>query len=293
MYKRRRKQQISILYKCLFILLVIAISILFSLQIFFNIKTINVAGLTKYEMSEIIATSGLKLGENIFKIDKEKIETKIYEEYPYFTNVEVKVLLPNSVDIIVTETKDSYIVLDNENTYTLLGENRRVIKTEEGTYVGDLPKFVGLDLSALPKGYEISQRHLSIVEVMFEDEEDTEKSAELRNEIYSLIKLNNIMDMMERVCKATKENEIDRICYYDISDGMSVTFLYDYNIIVKMGSELYFDYKLRFLKEVLDKLETNFKGTINMESFSVNKKAYTREEPITDKIHSSFMKRYY
>ena len=308
MSKSQKKRRLSLLYKILFIVLVLCIASVVSMQIFFKIETINVAGLTRYTMEEVIETSKLNVGDSIFSLDKHKIEKTIYEKHSYFSDVNINILLPSSIDIVVTEAVESYVFLNNEDSYSIVGDNHRILKTEEGTYFGDLPKFVGIDLSELPVGYEITEKHIKKLEgnlKALEEKQSSknlseeqkleieEKLDKLSNEMYELVRLNKYLDMIDRIYADLIANNIDKICYIDVSDGISVTIFYDYRAIIRLGSELDFDYKLKFLNEMFLKLGDSFKGTINMESFSVNKKAYTKSESIGKYVHKSFIKRYY
>jgi len=97
--------------------LIIICIILFILSPVFNIRTINVVGANKVAAAEIIAASGIKKNENMFKMNVWKVEQNI-EKDPYISKATINRKLDGTVNINIEERVPSYmIVLDDKYMY--------------------------------------------------------------------------------------------------------------------------------------------------------------------------------
>ncbi len=115
--KKKKKKRIL---KILILLVIIIGTIVFALvSPTFNIQTITVQGNTKISTETIISLSQLQTGENIFRNLKSEIINNIKEE-PYINSVEIKRVLPGTIEITVEERSvayqiqviDSYVYID-------------------------------------------------------------------------------------------------------------------------------------------------------------------------------------
>lgn len=153
---RRRQQRMRrrIFYVALS-LIVIIVGIVLSLTVFFNITKIEVEGNTIYTEKEIIAASGVDIGDNLFLVARDSVRTSISEELPFAGNVEFSNKLPGTLKIKVydtsvrcaIETKDGYIlinengkVLDTVDTLEELYENAVYLGQYKGVAKGNTPE---------------------------------------------------------------------------------------------------------------------------------------------------------
>lgn len=79
--KKRKKRARVLFFSLLFILLMITLAIL-SMTVFFNAETIIVEGNNHYSAEEILERGGLKIGQNLFRLDKFKAIEQM-QELPY------------------------------------------------------------------------------------------------------------------------------------------------------------------------------------------------------------------
>jgi len=100
--KHRRK---IAFYTFLVILLICTVTVL-SLTVFFNISKITVNGNSHYTAQKIIEESGLKKGDNLFRMNKFKIIDALKAKLPYLDSVEIDRKLPVSIEINVTESEN-------------------------------------------------------------------------------------------------------------------------------------------------------------------------------------------
>ena len=80
--RRRRRGSSGFLYKLLSVLVTCAV-IVVALTLFFRVETIVVTGTERYTQEEVAAASGLKLGDNLFLLNKPTVNQRIREALPY------------------------------------------------------------------------------------------------------------------------------------------------------------------------------------------------------------------
>ncbi|MBQ8208950.1 MAG: FtsQ-type POTRA domain-containing protein [Clostridia bacterium] len=94
---------------------------------YFDLKSINVKGLSKHSEEEIILTSGIETGTKLYSIDSDEAERKILAAYPEIADVTVKKVLPADIVIELTyETPEYFVGITGE--YFTLSDSLRVIE---------------------------------------------------------------------------------------------------------------------------------------------------------------------
>ena len=104
--KRRKRKYHVVLFV---LLLLLAFGIVLLGTDIFDIKKINVLGNKKLRYNQIIKLSGVKYGENIFKIKLNEI-AKNMEQNPYIIVDNIYRRLPDEIVIEITEREISYLI---------------------------------------------------------------------------------------------------------------------------------------------------------------------------------------
>lgn len=120
--KRRRK---IAFYTLLVILLICTVTIL-SLTVFFNISKITVNGNNYYTAQKIIDESGLKAGQNLFRMNKFKIIDSLKSKLPYLDSVEIDRKLPVSIEINVTES-ENFMCVSAKSGICIVDKNLKIL----------------------------------------------------------------------------------------------------------------------------------------------------------------------
>ena len=200
---------------------IIAGAIYLCLTMLFNVDRINVVGNTLYPERDIISTSGITKGQNLFEVDTAYASDKLYSVYSYIEEAQVKRNFPNAVTITITEAKP-FAVLEEADGYTLISSKGKVL--ERG-------------LEEVPYGM-ITVRGISTVS----NSEDDAKRLEL---------LNTIMTAMQKF-------EMKNYDFIDLTDTLEIVMVCGDRIKVVLGNELELEYKLQFVNEVVtEKLPKN------------------------------------
>lgn len=134
---RRRSQRMRrrIFYAAL-ILVVVIVGIVLSLTVFFNITKIEVEGNSIYTEKEIIAASGIDVGDNLFLVSRNSARTSILEKLPFAGSAEFSNKLPGTIKIKVNDTAVK-CAIETDDGYVLINEDGKVlgsVKTLEELY---------------------------------------------------------------------------------------------------------------------------------------------------------------
>lgn len=281
--ERRRRRGRKLLKTIGFLVVVCAISTAICLTMFFNITDIRVAGVSRYSQEEIIATSGIQLGQNLFALDRKGIAETIYKKYPYLSWAKVTFILPTTVEIVVHEAAPAFGIINSATSYTIIGENSRVVEHGEGCISEEIPRLVGVDFS----GFEVGQRiHQTEIDKLLENEQNPELLVEL-------IQAEAVLNRAKVIQTQIQESGLTDISYYDIDSELNLSLLYDNRILMELGTQLELDYKLQFATKVLNELGERFIGTVDLSSAPNNSRVYSREQDIRPLMNPAYLEGYY
>ena len=209
--KKRRKITPFLIVVSVFIF---AAAVYLCLTMLFNVDRINIEGNTLYEELDLIETSGIEKGENLFEVDTVYAEDKLYSVYSYIEEVEVKRAFPNAVNIKIVEAIP-FSVIEEADGYTLVSAGGKVL--ERG-------------LEEVPRGM-LSVRGLSTIT---STEDDIKR-----------------IDLMKKIIGTMQKLGMENYNFLDLSDTLEITMIYDNRVKVNLGNELEMDYKLQFADNVI------------------------------------------
>lgn len=215
----KKKRRVKIL--CGAILFVAALVLLLSSRIF-DIKEINVNGISKLTKEEVISISQIPINTNIFALNKLKAKYRLLEN-SYIEDVYIKREYPSTISINVKEKVPTFMI-QFANSYIYL--NNQGYMLEVSTEALPLPTLLGIktDLSNVKPGKRL-------------DVEDLKK----------FNKLIQIMDI-------SRNFELDTlITRIDITDTSNYTVYIDSEgKTVYLGDAVDLNTKILHLKEILN-----------------------------------------
>ena len=99
--------------------------------LFFKVTEIEAVGLTRYAEEDILAASGVEMGDRLFSFRSKAVKERIVGRYPFIRSVEVTRVLPNRVELTVTEDGAVFYANVFGEYYLLSGDLRVLGKTGE------------------------------------------------------------------------------------------------------------------------------------------------------------------
>ncbi|MCI8304864.1 MAG: FtsQ-type POTRA domain-containing protein [Lawsonibacter sp.] len=99
---RRNRGRFGPLFKLLCVLAV-GVALTVGATVFFRVESVTVSGNQRYSQEEIIAASGIQLGDNLYGLNKVRIGRSIRTSLPYIGKLSINRAPPSAILITVTE----------------------------------------------------------------------------------------------------------------------------------------------------------------------------------------------
>lgn len=224
---QRRQRRRARIFGLLLALLTLAVSALLVVNMFFNIKAIQVQGAGRYSAEVVRTASGLQMDQNIFRFSAADTEQLIVERLPYVQAVKVERKLPGTVLLTITEGGPMGAILDGDY-YILIDQNGKVLEDRVELAPEEVPVLLGITAAEVNVGKR----------AVFEDE----NKFEIAQEIWSLL----------------EEYGLKGITRVELEDELALQLVYEGSTFIKLGSRTELDYKIQFVSYLIseDKLDS-------------------------------------
>ena len=229
----RRGRRFGVLYKLLTLVVVCAAAVL-ALTLFFKVESVEVTGNSRYSAQEIQDACGVSLGDNLYLLSKPDMVQRLHQQLPYIDEVRITRRLPNTLCVQVTEFSTVYAV-EQEGTVWLLTSGGKIVETAAER--GDTPLIDGCELLAPSLGGDVSF------------------ALELQNRQESLFALLTALESAELT---------EGVRAIHLGDPTVLTMDYTERFSVEMPYSADYPRLLRYLTLVIEELETNLTGVIDL-----------------------------
>lgn len=216
--KRRRKLRIWLLYSFM-IVVVAGTGIALSLTVLFKIDTIEVVGKTRYAAEDIIKTSQIVPGQNLFLCKAKAGSDSVEQELPYIENAKIARRIPGKIVITVTEAAPAGIIQFSDKYFVVSGSGKVLESADQP--VADLP---------IIKGLELSKAQLADV-IEYKDQ--------------------NAKQILQDITTAIQNNSLPKIKEIDLTKLASPKLNYDNRITIYLGLPSDLDFKIRGIMQML------------------------------------------
>ena len=122
---RKRKMKKHLL-SIILALVVMCVGLVLVFSLFFKINTITISGDMVYSDKKVTKKSGIEIGENLFKINEEKLSEKLSKDLPYIKSVTIERKLPDTV-IINVEAAKEIAAITTKKGFVLIDETGKVL----------------------------------------------------------------------------------------------------------------------------------------------------------------------
>lgn len=251
---RRRKNKIKrILTGILLFLFLAAVAVTLCFTVFFKVGTVTVVGKSQYTAEQIIKSSGIAQGDNLFGFSAESVSSSITKNLPYIGTATIKRSIPDKVTITVVSAAPS-CAMRTDTGYILLDKDGKVLEKTDNIDELNVPV---IELSGVEK-------------------------AEVGSQI--ALKDKNVMNSLSMIVDAAEKAEIN-VTYYDLRDSANILIVCENGeTTLKLGtvSSETIDRKLLLAGEAIKREKekgNSIKGTFDL---TYDGKAYFSPEIATD-----------
>lgn len=206
---------------------------------YFNISRVNITGNSRVSAQEIEQASGIKQGSNIFRIKLSSVQRRI-QEISYVHSVRVKREFPNQISIEIEESQPvaavpymgQYVLID------MYGKALEQETTEDMENITDIVILTGLKI----KNFELGEK------IIVENER-------------------NLKIVLESLSELVHNSLIENTTEIDLTEEEGIVFkMNESKLSVLMGDASDLPYRVKFLKEILNKLGGTPRGVIDFTS---------------------------
>ena len=229
--KKKRRRMISRIGIAVLVLL----AIVFAPTIFFQVSKINVTGDTRYTSEQLIKSTGVKQGDNMFFLDTKQIAADLKDEYPYLDTVKLRRKLPSTLQIEVSD-RTAALSIEQDGKYLILDMSGKVLEKTKSAAKGTA-KVTGVPMKGLHVGDTV-------------DEDKYGKAA-------------SVMKLLELTDQYGMKKHIKTI---DVEKAYDVRVTYDkrYTILLGALEESNLEHKIQFLKAILKEPSLPESGVIDL-----------------------------
>ena len=235
-YRRRNTRgRFAFVYR-LMIFVVICGAIAAALALFFKADHIEVSGNTRYSSEEIVDASGVNIGENLFFLNKYEAASRITQNLSYVESARISRRLPSTLCIQVDEC-DHAMAIEQKGELWLLCYNGKIADEGNAKNAKKYAMLTGMKLQEPVIGKTAA--------AAAEYEEKYETLLSLLQQLHS-----------KEMLKGVQEIHLEKDAY------ITLRYLKRFDVQILWSAD--FDYKLEYLKAVVDRLEDNEKGIIDL-----------------------------
>ena len=233
--RKRARGRFSFLYKLLtFLVICGAISV--ALTLFFKIEAIPVSGNIRYRQEEIVEASGIRVGDNMFLMNKFNAAENITAKLPYIETVQIRRQIPSTLQINVTECTIPAAIKQEDSIWLISGTGKIVDQLGIASW-SNYPQVTGIRL----------------VDPAISQPVEVEAEAEnTKTQLFSLL------HQLEEKEMLTDTQTI----HMEDTSVITMRYLNRFDVIFSHDAD--FDYKLDYLCAVIERLEVNETGSIDM-----------------------------
>ncbi len=233
--QERKRTRRMVFYISLFLVVTIVFLVVCA-TVFLKVRTININGNEKYTPEQIMEYIPINLEENMYSFDSDDIEANILQQLPYIKEIDISRDLPTTIDVNIIEER-AYYAADIAGDAYILSPDLKVLECKPNTEASTLG-IATITLSNIRRCIVGSQ-----VEFV------SNRDLDALNTLYANFESNGI------------ENRIKAV---DFGSRFDITFNYDNRFKVYVGDTEDILMKMRFFVAVLDELDPNATGVINI-----------------------------
>jgi cell division protein FtsQ len=231
---RKKRRNNLRAYYAIAVVVAFVILLILCMTVFFRYgpENVEIKGVTLYTNEQILVVGGVSGEGNLMRTDTDVIAERLKKYLVYVEDVSVKKKYPSKLIVSVTEAQKAADVEFN-GKYYVVSKSGKLLECANDSRTKGIPLVKGLELNSLNAGSKLETK-------------DT-----LKTKIFN--------DLI----KQADELGLKKITSIDLSDRTDIILNYNGKIKIYIGSSVDMDYKLKYIKAVIDeKLSDNFKGTL-------------------------------
>ena len=252
----------------------VVLAVILGMSIFFKVETVEVSGCVKYTPWEISEASGIETGSNLLTLSRARISGSILSKLPYVDTVRVGIILPDTVNIEITELEVVYSIQDADGNWWLMNSDGKIVDQTNSVSAKEYTQVLGVRLQTPEVGQQAVAQETEQTTIPVVDLEDTTPEGEETTEpttdptaetiavgVTGAERLQTVMSVLQQLSSNSITGQIDSV---DVSSLYAIELWYDERFQINLGDATRLEYKISALKATIDKMESYESGNLDV-----------------------------
>ena len=264
----------------------VVFAIVLGMSIFFKVETVQVSGCSKYTPWEVSEAAGIETGSNLLGVSRAQVSGNIISNLPYVDTVRVGIILPDTVNIQITEQDIVYSIQDAAGGWWLMNDEGKLVDVTNGVTAKDYTQVLGVMLESpavgqLAVAHEGELNEIPLVdmetgevpETQEGEADSTDPTESITVDITASQRLQTAISVLQVISTNSISGQIDSV---DVTNLKAIELWYDERFQINLGDTMQLDYKISALRATIDRMEAYESGHLDL-SFTnwVDKVGYT------------------
>jgi len=233
-----------------------------------------------YPEDEVIASTGIQLDDNLFRVPARSIERELLALYPYIETVRLhRQLFPPSIEIRAQQSVPSAALAVPGGEFVFITRTGKVLERGLVLLEGDILLVQGIDVQGRGPGDFLGQFELAPIspgETPAQSQQRELCNERLRlqsqQEASGLIMINNLLDAMY-----TTDFVLTNV---DVTDRFNMQIMYENRLLFQLGTDAHLADKLMILHEIVyEHLHPEAHGVVDASAYITRSRAIFTPDP--------------
>ena len=248
----------------------VVFAIILGMSIFFKVEKVQVSGNVKYSPWEVSEASGVEIGSNLLGVSRAQVSGNIMSNLPYVDRVRVGIILPDTVNIMITELDAVYSVQDTLGYWWLINNSGKVVEEVNAVTAKNHIQVLGVLLEEPAIGQQAVAQEMELNQIPLVTPETGEEPTEAETEedvetitvdITAAQRLQAALAVLQTLSTNSISGKIDSV---DVTNLKAIELWYDERFQINIGDTMRLDYKINALGATIDKMEAYESGHLDV-----------------------------
>lgn len=254
----------------------VVLAVVMGMSIFFQVENVKVSGNSKYSAWEVSEAADIEMGSNLMTVSRAQISGSIIANLPYVDTVRVGIILPDTVNIEITELDVVYSVQDADGNWWLMNDTGKLIEPVNGVTAKSYTQLLGILVEGPEAGQQAVAQEEELTTIpLTEDETDTDTDAEreptdatetvpsqtLTVGITNAQRLQAGLTVLQALSGNSISGQVDSV---NVSGLNNIELWYDERFQINLGSTEQMEYKISALQATINQMETYESGHLDL-----------------------------
>lgn len=253
----------------------VVMAVVLGMAIFFKVENVKVSGCQKYEPWEVSEASGIEMGTNLLTISRAQIGGSILSNLPYVDSVRVGIILPDTVNIEITELDAVYSIEDSLGNWWLMNSEGKIVEQVNGITAKEYTQVLGVRVLEPVIGQQAVAQEpelttIPITEETAEGEEPAEPTEETETDattptlavgITGAQRLQTAIQVLQALDSNSLSGQIDSV---DVTKLSGIELWLDERFQINLGDTVQLEYKISALRATVDRMESYESGHLDI-----------------------------